>query len=106
MSEADVVRDVAAVLEKVRQGNEIVMEENHQPIAVIKPSKPAGRMISEVIAELEARGSNAVLDEDFARDVEEGIKAQRERWNPPSTGLIGKSEHPRTSGRRKRLPIF
>jgi hypothetical protein len=41
-------------------------------------------MISEVIAALEARGSNAVMDEDFARDVEEGIKAHRQPWNPPS----------------------
>jgi hypothetical protein len=41
-------------------------------------------MISEVIADLKARGSNAVIDEDFARDIEEGIKAHREPWNPPS----------------------
>jgi hypothetical protein len=38
-----------------------------------------GRKISEVIAALEAGGANAVVDEDFARDVEEGIKARRER---------------------------
>ena len=43
-----------------------------------------GRKISEVIAALEASGANAVIDEDFARDVEEGIKAHREPWNPPS----------------------
>ena len=42
-------------------------------------------MIStEVIAELKARGSNAVIDEDFARDIEEGIKAQCEPWHPPA----------------------
>ena len=83
VSEADVVKDMAAVLEKVRQGSEVVIEENHRPIAVIKPSRPAGLPISEVIAALEARGANAVVDEDFARDVEEGIKAHREPWNPP-----------------------
>jgi len=32
-------------------------------------------MISDVIADLKARGSNAVIDDDFARDIEEGIKA-------------------------------
>ena len=37
-----------------------------------------GRLISEVLADLKARGSNAVMDEDFARDIEEGIKAHRE----------------------------
>jgi antitoxin (DNA-binding transcriptional repressor) of toxin-antitoxin stability system len=84
VSEAEVVKDVAAVLKKVRQGSEVVIEENHRPIAVIKPSRPAGRPISEVIAALEAAGANAVVDEDFARDVEEGIKAHRQPWNPPS----------------------
>jgi len=41
-------------------------------------------MISEVTADLKARGSNAAMDEDFARDIDEGIKAQRQPWNPPS----------------------
>ena len=84
MSEADVVKDIAAVLAKVRQGVEIVIEQDHRAVAVIKPSEPEGRMISEVIADLEARGSHAVIDDEFARDVEEGIKAHRQPWNPPS----------------------
>lgn len=84
VSEAEVVRDIAAVLAKVRQGNEIVIEENHRPIAVIKPSVPAGRPISEVVAELKARGSQAVIDDDFARDIEAGIEAHRQPWTPPS----------------------
>jgi antitoxin (DNA-binding transcriptional repressor) of toxin-antitoxin stability system len=84
MSEADVVKDIVAVLAKVRQGSEIVIEQGNRPVAIIKPSQPAGRMISEVIAALEANGANAVLDEDFARDVEAGINAHREPWNPPS----------------------
>ena len=84
MTEAEVVKDIAAVLAKVRQGVEIVVEQDHRAVAFIKPSKPVGRMISEVIAELKARGSNAVVDDDFARDIEEGIKAHRQPWHPPS----------------------
>ncbi|MGA2712462.1 MAG: hypothetical protein ABSG41_05080 [Bryobacteraceae bacterium] len=84
MTEAEVVKDIAAVLAQVRQGVEVVVEEDHRAVAVIKPSRPAGRMISEVIADLKARQSSAVMDEDFARDIEEGIKAHREPWNPPS----------------------
>jgi antitoxin (DNA-binding transcriptional repressor) of toxin-antitoxin stability system len=84
MSEADVVKDIAAVLAKVRQGSEIVIEQDNRAVAVIKPSKPAGRMISDVIADLKARGSDAVMDDNFARDIEEGIKAHRQLWNPPS----------------------
>lgn len=84
LNEADVVKDIVAVLKKVRQGSEVVIEENHRPIAVIKPTTVAGRSISEVIAALEASGANAIVDEDFARDVEAGIEAHREPWNPPS----------------------
>jgi antitoxin (DNA-binding transcriptional repressor) of toxin-antitoxin stability system len=84
VSEADVLRDIAAVLERVRQGSEVVIEQNSRPIAVIKPSESAGRPISEVIAELKARGSTAVIDDDFARDIEAGIEAHRQPWTPPS----------------------
>ncbi len=84
MSEAEVVRDIATVLAQVRQGSEIIIEQNHRPVAVIRPSKPTGRMTSEVIADLKARASNAVIDDDFAHDIEEGIKAHRQPWNPPS----------------------
>ena len=84
MTEAEVVKDIAAVLAKVRQGVEIVVEQDHRTVAFIKPSKPEGRMISEVIADLKTRGSNAAIDDEFARDIEEGIKAHRQPWNPPT----------------------
>ena len=78
------ITDVHGVLEKVQRGVEVIVEQNHRPVAVIKASKPAGRLISEVLADLRARGSTAVLDDEFALDVEKGIKAHREPWNPPS----------------------
>jgi antitoxin (DNA-binding transcriptional repressor) of toxin-antitoxin stability system len=84
VTEAELARDVHAVLEKVRQGIEVVIEQDSRPVAVLKAPQVKGRQISEVIAALEASGANAVFDEDFARDVEEGIKAPREPWNPPS----------------------
>ena len=84
MTEAEVARDLHTVLEKVGQGVEVVIEKDSRPVAVIKAPMVKGRNISEVIAALEASGANAVIDEDFARDVEEGIRARREPWNPPS----------------------
>jgi len=84
MTEAEVVKDIAAVLAQVRKGVEVVVEQDNRAVAVIRPPVPAGRMISEVVADLRARGSSAVMDEDFARDIEEGIRAHREPWNPPS----------------------
>lgn len=84
MTEAEVARDLHAVLERVRQGAEIVVEQGSQPVALIKAPPVKGRKISEVIAALETSGANAVIDESFARDVEEAVKALRQPWNPPS----------------------
>lgn len=84
MSEAEVARDLHTVLAKVQQGFEIVIEQDRRPVAVLKASKPAGPMISEIVADLKGRGSDAAMDEDFARDIEEGINAQRQPWPPPS----------------------
>jgi len=84
ISESELARDVHAVLEKVQQGIEVIIEQNHRPVAVIRASQPAGRKISEVIAALEASGANAVLDGDFAKDVKESIQTYREPWNPRS----------------------
>ena len=76
MTEAELARDLHAVLEKVRQGTEIVVEEGYRTVAVIKPVQGPGRPLDECIARAKAHGSGAVLDEDFARDLEE-IIAQR-----------------------------
>ena len=62
---------------KVRQGV-------NRPITVIKTPPVGGRKISEVIAAMKASGAHAVLDEDFARDVEEAIRLHNQPWNPPS----------------------
>ena len=83
IAEAEFALDIH-VLEKVRQGMEVVIEQDTRPVAVIKAPLVRGRKISEVIAALEASGANAVSDEDFARDVEDGIKARHQPWNPPS----------------------
>jgi antitoxin (DNA-binding transcriptional repressor) of toxin-antitoxin stability system len=84
MTEGEVARDLHAVLEKVGQGVEVIIEKDSRPVAIIKAPVVKGRNISEVIAALEASGANAAIDEDFARDVEEGIRGRREPWNPPS----------------------
>ena len=77
MSEAEVARNFAAALEKVRQGAEVVVEQDHRPVAIITPIKGPGRPIDECIAIAKSRGSGATLDADFAKDLEE-IIAQRQ----------------------------
>lgn len=84
ITEAELARDLHAVLAKVQQGFEVIVEQNHRPVAVIRPPGHIGRMISEVISDLRTRGSTAVVDDDFARYIEEGTEVQRQPWHPPS----------------------
>ena len=78
LTEAELARDLHTVLAKVQQGVEVVIEQDSRPVAVLKAPAIKGRKISEVIAALEASGAHAVIDEDFARDVEEGIRSSRQ----------------------------
>ena len=84
MSEAEVAGDLHGVLDRVQQGVEIVVEQDHRPVAVIRSPLPKGRLLSECIALAEARGSMATLDEGFMKEVEEGIARRTQPWNPPA----------------------
>ena len=84
MTESEVARDLHAVLAKVQQGLEVVVEQDHQPVAVIRPALPKGRLLSECIALAEARGTTAIPDEGFMKDVAEGIAERSKPWNPPA----------------------
>jgi hypothetical protein len=87
MSEAELARDLHAVLEKVRQGTEVIVERNHQPVVVLRAAVPSRRTISESISLAEQRdkerGYAVTLDPDFAVEVEK-IVANRKPWNPSS----------------------
>jgi antitoxin (DNA-binding transcriptional repressor) of toxin-antitoxin stability system len=84
MTETEVSGNFSDVLAKVRDGVEVVVEHDHQPVAVIRSARPSGRPISECIASAKARGSKVTLDGGFAADVEEGIRSRQKEWNPPS----------------------
>jgi hypothetical protein len=84
ISDAELARDPYAVLEKVEGGLEVVVERDHRPIATIRAPKRSGRPISECLASAKANGSKVVLDGDFGKDVEEGIRERSRPWNPPS----------------------
>jgi antitoxin (DNA-binding transcriptional repressor) of toxin-antitoxin stability system len=82
ISEAEAARDFHAVLARVREGAEVVVEQDDRPVAVIRAPQSAGRPIAECIAIAKAYeerlGYAPVPDPDFARDVQEGIDAHRE----------------------------
>lgn len=83
MTEAELARDLHAVLEQVRQGAEVIVERDATPVAVIKPPQFRGRPIDECIALAKANGSHATLDEDFAKDLEDIINSHREPLTAP-----------------------
>ena len=84
ITEAELARDIHTVLAKVQEGAEVIVEQDHRPVAVIRTPLAKGRLLSECIALAEARGSTVTLDEGFMNDVEEGIANRSQPWNPPS----------------------
>jgi hypothetical protein len=82
ITEAELARDMQAVLEKVQQGTEVIVERNAQPIVITRAPAFRGRSIDECIAAAEAHGSYATLDDEFAKDLEDIINSHREPLNP------------------------
>lgn len=76
------------MLARVQTGIEIVVEQEHRPIAVIKTPQNPGRKISECIALAKAYeeklGYAPVPDPDFVEDLHAAIDAHREPLNPPA----------------------
>ena len=71
ISEKEAASDFASVLASVRAGAEVVIESESDklPVAVVHLPVPPRRSISECIALL-PEDSTAVMDADFAKDVE------------------------------------
>jgi hypothetical protein len=88
ISEAELARDIHAVLAKVQEGVEVIVEQDHRIVAVIKTPQGPGRKISECIALAKAYeeklGYAPVPDPEFAKDVQFAIDAHSEPFNPPS----------------------
>ena len=85
ISEAEAASDFASVLARVRAGAEVVIEskDGKLPLAVVHAPVPPRRTISECIALL-PEDSTAVMDADFARDVEAAVESHREPLDPPA----------------------
>jgi antitoxin (DNA-binding transcriptional repressor) of toxin-antitoxin stability system len=87
MTEAEVSGNFSAVLQKIGCGEEVVVDRDGQPVAVIRTPPAADRLLSESIAiarqRERERGYAVTLDPDFAADVEEIVR-NRQPWNPAS----------------------
>ena len=88
ITEAEFARDIHAVLVRVREGDEVIVEQDHRPVAVIKAPQGPGRKLSECIALAKAHeeklGYAPVPDAAFAGDVQAAIDVHGEPMNPPS----------------------
>ncbi len=83
ITEAELVRDARAVLDKIQHGDEVIIErEDHRPLVLMKQPQPVGRRIDECIALArayeESLGYAPAPDADFARDVQDAVNAHRE----------------------------
>jgi len=84
MTDNEVTSNFAAVLDKIRKGVEVIVEQDNRPVALIRSPQPQGRLLSECIALAEARVTTAVPDEGFMQAVTEGITERSEPWSPPT----------------------
>lgn len=84
ITEAELRGNIDAVLAQVRQGVEVEVVRDYQPLARILPPATIGLKASQILATLEAIGADTVVDEEFARDVEAGIQENNQPWIPPS----------------------
>jgi prevent-host-death family protein len=85
MTAAELGENLAEVLAKVRQGADVVIEQDDRPVAVLSPVVALGRKASEIMARME-KTSSATMDADFAHDVQAGIDARNQPWEPPAWG--------------------
>ncbi len=81
--ETELAANLEALMARVRAGEEIVIESNAGPIAILGPSALPGRTIQECIALL-PEDSTGIMDEDFAADVAAAVAAHRESLKPPA----------------------
>lgn len=84
MRESEVARDLHAVLAKVQEGVEIVIEQDRWPVAVLRAESRSGRPITEILRDARTRNSTVTLDEDFGNDLEEIIASHRQPWTAPA----------------------
>lgn len=89
VSGVEAANDFASLLDRVREGAEIVIEIDKRPVAVVRPAENfRGRLLSESIALAKAHakelGYEPTMDADFAKDVEAAIESHREPLNPPA----------------------
>jgi len=83
ISEAEAIRDIAALLARAQLGEEIIIQTEAATPVVLRKAAPPRRSISESIALAEGRsnelGYKPVMDAGYAADLEEIIRNRKPR---------------------------
>jgi antitoxin (DNA-binding transcriptional repressor) of toxin-antitoxin stability system len=89
VTSAEAIRDIAAILDRVERGAEVIVEKDQRPVALIQPAPRPGRLLSECIALARAHeaesGRAPTLDDAFGTDLQEIIASRPDalesRWD-------------------------
>ena len=84
ISRDEALKDLNALITRAGTGDEIVIEEDSGPIAMLTQPLPKPRLLSESLRILEARGSNVTLDNEFGNDLTDVINQHREVLSDPN----------------------
>jgi antitoxin (DNA-binding transcriptional repressor) of toxin-antitoxin stability system len=86
VSDTDAATSLPKLLEQVREGAEIVIEHEAQPVAILHAAEPKTRTISEAIAlsklHEEETGRAPTADPDFAEDLRNVMNDRKPRNLP------------------------
>jgi hypothetical protein len=78
ITEAELARDIHAVLAQVQEGIEVIVEQDHRPGAVIRTPNRSGRPVSEILRRAKERNSPVALDPEFGKDLEAVIASHQQ----------------------------
>lgn len=84
ISELEAANRFATLLAGLRAGEEIIIEDDFRPVAVVHRTESPVRLLSESLRLAREHGSTATLDEGFAQDVEAGIASHCAPLEPPT----------------------
>lgn len=79
--EAEAADRFASLMASVRTGDEVIIESDSRHIAVLRAAPTKSRTLAKCIAML-PDDSDAIMDEDFARDVQAASDTHREPLDP------------------------
>lgn len=84
VSDSEAASNFSSLLDRVRDGAEVIIEHDARPVAVVRPAEEIrGRLLSESIALAEAYtkelGYEPTMDSDFVADLKEIINTRKPR---------------------------